>query len=71
MPNPHPDLRLSDGRRAPRLLIQFQCPACHVSEVRDAFLGVAMHACRMPHPIMVAERIVPNEDVIESEVPGR
>lgn len=65
------DLRLPDGRKAPRLLVQFVCPACHVAEIRDAYLGVALHTCMHPHPIMQPERIVPNEDVIEEQVPGR
>lgn len=54
---------LPDGRAAPRLWIQFQCPRCFVCEIRDAFLGVPLHGCTTPKAIMVAERIVDPQDV--------
>lgn len=60
---------LPDGRPAPRLLVAFQCPACFVTEVRDAFLGVPLHACRKPEVVMLGERIVHPDDA--GEVPGR
>ena len=60
---------LPDGRPAPSLYVQFQCPACLVSEVRDAFLGVPLCGCEKPHPVMIGERIVALDDVVE--VSGR
>lgn len=54
---------LTDGRTAPRLYVRFYCAACHVSEVRDAYAGPALHTCRKPWPIMSAERIVSEQDV--------
>lgn len=66
---------LPDGRPAPRLLVQFQCPGCLVSEVRDAYLGVPIcqtensAKCHVRRPVMLPERIVPEDDVVE--VPGR
>lgn len=63
------EFRLQDGRRAPALLVKLVCPACHAAEVRNAYLGVALCPCRLPHPIMEAERIVDPADV--AGVPGR
>lgn len=66
---PRTEFRLQDGRAAPPLLIMFQCPDCHVAEVRNAYLGVALCPCRVPKPIMHPERIVARADV--AFIPGR
>lgn len=58
-------IRKGGGRvSAPVLPVRYQCPACLVSVVLDAYRGPPVCRCRPAHTVMDAERIVDPLDVV-------